>query len=100
MLEWVTFRVAETLAGIRPPTQLEQWLSVNTCRRLRIASRNGGWGEPSKAKITGVNESDTVIEAVAHLSRWNRTVAAAVRLESHQGRWRCTNFDLLLPANF
>jgi hypothetical protein len=98
MLEWVARNIAETLSGARAPAQLEQWLAPAICRRLRIAARNGGWGDPAQTRVSGITERNHAIDGVAHLSRMGRTVAAAVHLEADRGRWRCTGFDLLLPG--
>ncbi|MDR1355526.1 MAG: Rv3235 family protein [Propionibacteriaceae bacterium] len=98
MLEWITRTVAETLCGARAVTQLERWLAPTTCRRLRIAAHDGGWGDPRNAKVTCIREHEKVIAAVAHLAKNGRIVAAVIRLEAQHGRWRCTNFDLLLPG--
>jgi hypothetical protein len=91
----------ETAAGRRPLHQLAALLSQSVSRGLGAdferAARLGTPHWLHRATVRSVRAAeptDGVAEISATLQTGQRVRAVALRLEAHQGRWRCTRLQL------
>jgi hypothetical protein len=88
--------IAEVLAGARPASQLSRVATLDVLGLLersagRLGSRAGG--PPQRPIVGSVHLSeptDGVAEACAVVDTGIRKRALALRLEGHDGQWRCT----------
>ena len=86
--------VLETLAGCRPPVQLQEWTSPIVHSALCRATSTSRWATPGgllpTVRSVHVGEpADGVAEVCAVVQRGRRYGAVAARLEGFDGRWRC-----------
>lgn len=95
----LTQAIVETLAGRRPPRQLEPWLTKTVYNQLQIRLRIGARrpvGRSARLASLHLSEIDaTVAEVAGRIVIGDRSRALALRLErmtDHHGRtgWRCT----------
>jgi uncharacterized protein DUF6459 len=91
----------ETASGRRPLHQLAAMLSPSVSRGIgadfeRAARQGGGhWLHRAGVRSVRVAEpADGVAELCATVETGRRVRAVAMRLEEHQGRWRCTRLQL------
>jgi hypothetical protein len=91
----------ETAAGRRPLHQLAALLSPSVSRGLvadfERAAQTGSphWLHRAAVRSMRVTEPVTgVAELCATVEAGRRVRAIAIRLEEHQGRWRCTRLQL------
>jgi hypothetical protein len=91
--------LVEILAGARPAAQLARWTTLDVLEDLerwtgRLAH---GPGVTRRAQVRSVHVSEPVAgvaEACAVVDTGARQRAVALRLESMEGRWRCTDVQL------
>ena len=91
--------VLETLAGCRPPAQLQEWTSPVVHSGLCRAALEHRWATPGgllpAVRSVHVREpADGVAEVCAVVQRGRRYGAVAARLEGFDGRWRCVALQL------
>jgi len=98
--------VVEVLAGERPAPQLLRWTTEEVydvvARRARRAGRDGelaasGRPKPAVRSVRVCEPAEGVVEACAVVGRGDRFSAVALRLESVEGRWRCTALEMSWP---
>lgn len=105
--------IAQALAGVRPVSQLQSWMTPVVLADLRCAIRvrsrvRGAQTQPTTSTepplaavpITVVSvrsqcPTPTVVEATVHLRRGPDRVVLAVRLVAHGQRWLCTELTRL-----
>jgi hypothetical protein len=91
--------VLETLAGVRPPSQLQEWTSSAVHTQVVRAAQERRWGSPGgrlpSVRSVRVGEpADGVAEICGVVQRGRRYAAVAARLEGFDGRWRCVALQL------
>lgn len=83
----------EALAGRRPPTQLQHWMSptvfADVLRAHRDRAQNVDTVVPAVRSVHVTEPVDGVAEVCAVVQRDDRFHAVAVRFEGVDGRWRC-----------
>jgi hypothetical protein len=98
--------VVEVLAGERPAAQLLRWTTEEVydvvARRARRAGRDGalagsGRPKPTVRSVRVCEPTEGVVEACAVVGRGERFSAVALRLESMDGRLRCTALEMSWP---
>lgn len=92
--------VVEVIAGDRPLQQLVRWTSgrvyADLNRRVRILGLTTSAASryrTERAHVRSVHvfqPRPDAAEVAAHVRHGDRSRAVAARLETHQGRWRCT----------
>ena len=105
--------IAQALAGVRPVSQLQSWMTVVVLADLRCAIRvrariRGAQAQPTTSaepspaaaliNVVSVRTqcpTSTVVEATVHLRRGPDPVVLAVRLVAHGQRWLCTELTRL-----
>ena len=92
--------LAEALVGARPLPQLVRWTTAEVYlelqRHLR-ATRDCDASSRARAQVRSLHVSepaDGIAEVCALVQRGTRASAVAVRLESVEGRWKCTALAL------
>lgn len=91
--------VMETLAGARPPVQLQEWTSSSVRGQVVRAAQTRRWARPTgglpAVRSVRVSEpADGVAEISGVVQRGQRYAAVAARLEGFDGRWRCVALQL------
>jgi len=91
--------VLETLAGVRPPSQLQEWTSPAVHTQVARAAQDRRWtrppgGLPSVRSVRVGEPADGVAEICGVVQRGPRYAAVAARLEGFDGRWRCVALQL------
>lgn len=87
----------ETLAGRRPPAQLQQWSSPSLYADLIKPPRQPIGGRAAAPAVTSVHVSepaDGIAEVAAVVRRGDRFHAVAARLEGVDGRWRFVHLQV------
>lgn len=90
--------LVEILQGRRPLTQAARLCSEPASTALADHFARLPW---AKARLAGVRESsprEGTVEAAVRLAMSGRYLAAALCLEASEGRWLCTQFDILYPG--
>jgi hypothetical protein len=106
LLENLTRRVIEILAGARDLEQIARWVSDDVYRHLlkrvvlsaRARQAKGAVASRPTFGIGSVTVSeprDGVVESVIIVRGRARTRAVAIRLEGLDGRWRATAINVL-----
>ena len=91
--------VLETLAGVRPPTQLVEWTNSAVHAQVVRATQDRRWsrqagGLPAVRSVRVGEPADGVAEVCGVVQRGQRYAAVAARLEGFDGRWRCVALNL------
>lgn len=91
--------VLETLAGARPPVQLQEWTSSAVRAQIVRAAQGRRWarpagGLPAVRSVRVCEPADGVAEICGVVQRGRRYAAVAARLEGFDGRWRCVDLQL------
>jgi hypothetical protein len=91
--------VCEVLDGRRPLQQVGHLLSarVQEAIRTRVRRRGAAGAALRLRTVRTCSPAPGVIEACATLACGPRVRAAAVRIETHHGSWRCTALRVLCP---
>lgn len=96
----ITQAAVEALRGIRPMTQLVQWLAPEVYETLLTRSRitvaaGATSSRPARIRRARVHRvSERAAEATVIVDDLERVRAAALRLEHHRGAWRVVAFVL------
>ena len=91
--------VLETLAGCRPPAQLQEWTNAAVHAQVVGRAQERQWISSARAlpvvRSVHVSEpADGAAEVCAVVQRGRRFAAVAARLEGFDGRWRCVALEL------
>jgi hypothetical protein len=89
----------ETVAGSRPPGQLQDWTSAEVYAQVLRAAQDRRWSGrtgavPTVRSVHAGEPADGVAEVCAVVQRGRRFMAVAARLEGFDGRWRCVALHL------
>lgn len=88
----------EALAGRRPPSQLQHWMSpavfTDVIKAHRSSTPHGDVVVPSVRSVHVSEPVDGVAEACAVIQRDDRFHAVAARFEGVDGRWRCVRLQI------
>lgn len=96
----ITQAAVEALRGVRPVTQLVQWLAPEVYETLLTRSRITLAAGPSSSRPARIRRarvhrvSERAAEATVIVDDLERVRAAALRLEHHRGAWRVVAFVL------
>ena len=85
--------IVEVLAGLRPVTQLTPHVTPAVLAKIRAAATGAGTSRSPRQRIGHLRVTSPafgVIEACAVVRGGPRSRALAIRLESLDGRWRCS----------
>jgi len=88
--------VVETLAGRRPPAQLEGWLDVEPFELLEHLCRAGVAAGARLRSLRIQCPADGAVEVAAHLRCGGSSRAAAFRLVRRDGRWLVARLETAL----
>lgn len=96
----ITQAAVESLRGVRPVSQLVQWLAPEVYEALLTRSRLTLAAGPRSTRPARIRRarvhrvSDRAVEATVVIEDRDRVRAAALRLEHHRGAWRVVAFVL------